>query len=49
MIAKRTWQTILSVLAACIVVYFLYHTVQGDHGWLAMLRLKNQVKAAQSS
>lgn len=49
MIAKRTWQTILSVLAACIVVYFLYHTIQGDHGWMAMLRLKNEVAVSQSN
>lgn len=47
MIAKRTWQTILSVLAACIVVYFLYHTIQGDHGWMAMLQLKNKVATAE--
>lgn len=49
MFAKRTWQTILSVLAACIVVYFLYHTIQGDHGWMAMLRLKNEVSAQQAN
>jgi cell division protein FtsB len=49
MIAKRTWHTILSVLAACIVIYFLYHTVQGEHGWMAMLRLKNQVSAADAN
>jgi cell division protein FtsB len=46
MIAKRTRQTILSVLAACIVAYFLYHTVQGDHGWMEMLRLKSEVNLA---
>ena len=49
MIAKRTWQTVLSVLAACIVGYFIYHTVQGDHGWMAMLRLKNQVATQQAT
>jgi cell division protein FtsB len=49
MIAKRTWQTILSVLAACIVAYFVYHTVQGDHGWMSMLRLKNEVSVAQEN
>ena len=31
------------------VGYFLYHTVQGDHGWLAMLRLQGQVNAAQDN
>jgi cell division protein FtsB len=48
-IAKRTWQTIASIAGACIVGYFLYHTVQGDHGWLAMLRLQGQVDAAQAN
>jgi len=48
-IAKRTWQTILSVLAACVVFYFLYHTIQGDHGWMAMLRLKNEVAVSQET
>jgi cell division protein FtsB len=49
MITKRTWQTVASVAGACIVGYFLYHTVQGDHGWLAMLRLQNQISVAQDN
>jgi len=49
MIPKRTGQTILSVLAACIVAYFIYHTIQGDHGWMAMLRLKNEVSTAEDN
>ncbi|MDX2028723.1 MAG: septum formation initiator family protein [Alphaproteobacteria bacterium] len=49
MIAKRTWQTIASVAFACIVGYFLYHTVQGDRGWFAMLRLQGQVNSAQNT
>ena len=49
MIPKRTWQMILSVLSGCIVAYFLYHTVQGDRGWMEMLRLKNEVGAAQAN
>ena len=49
MITKRTWQTITSVAGACIVGYFLYHTVQGDHGWMAMLRLQNQVAVAKDN
>jgi cell division protein FtsB len=36
-------------MGACIVGYFLYHTVQGDRGWLAMLRLQNQVSTAQQN
>ncbi len=49
MIAKRTFQTIASVLGACIVGYFVYHTVEGDRGWLALLRLEDQVNVAQQN
>lgn len=48
MISRRTWQTISSVLGACIVGYFLFHTIEGDRGWLAMVRLQNQVNAAKT-
>jgi cell division protein FtsB len=47
MISKRTWQTIASVVGACLVGYFVYHTIQGDHGWLAMLRLQSEVHKSQ--
>jgi cell division protein FtsB len=46
---KSAWQTVASALGACIVGYFLYHTVEGDRGWLAMLRLRQQVNAAQDN
>jgi len=49
MIAKRTWQLIASVLGACIVGYFLYHTIEGERGWVAQMHLQNQVDAAQES
>lgn len=48
-ISKRTWQVFASVAGACVVGYFLYHTVEGERGWLAMLRLKNEVAAAQDN
>lgn len=38
-----------SVIGACIVSYFLYHTIQGDRGWLAMLRLQNRVAVQQNN
>ncbi|MDR3423993.1 MAG: septum formation initiator family protein [Alphaproteobacteria bacterium] len=47
MIPKRTWQMIASVIGACIVGYFLYHTVEGDHGLVAQMHLQNEVDAAQ--
>jgi len=49
MVSKRILQTIASAVGACIVAYFLYHTIEGDRGWLAMLRLKNEVVAAQKN
>jgi len=30
-----------------VVVYFAYHTVQGDRGWLAYLRLQGEVAEAE--
>ena len=36
-----------SVLGACLVGYFAYHTVQGNRGWFTMLRMQHEVKAAQ--
>ncbi|MFY9286886.1 MAG: septum formation initiator family protein [Alphaproteobacteria bacterium] len=49
MIARRTWHAIISVVCAFIVIYFLYHTIQGDRGWLSMLRLQNEVTAARGN
>ena len=49
MIAKRTWQMAASVVGACIVGYFLYHTVEGERGWVAQMRLQNQVETAQDT
>ncbi len=49
MLSKRTRHTIFSVLGALIVGYFLYHTIQGDRGWFAMLRLQNEVKTADET
>src|SRR5271154_5436930 len=48
-VTKQTWRTVASALGACIVGYFLYHTIQGDRGWLAMLRLQHQVNAAEDN
>ena len=48
-ITKRTRQTFVSILGLCIVGYFLYHTIQGDRGWFAMLRLQHEVKGAEAT
>jgi len=49
LVNKNTWRTIASALGACFVGYFLFHTIQGDRGWLAMLRLQQQVNMAQDN
>ena len=49
MLSKRARHTILSVLGACIVVYFIYHTIQGDRGWVSMLRLQHEVEQAEQT
>jgi cell division protein FtsB len=46
---KQLWQTVSSVLGACLVGYFLFHTVQGDRGWAAMIRMQHEVRAAQTT
>ena len=48
-ITKRLRRTILSIIGACIVASFLYHMIEGDRGWFAMLRLQQQVRDAQAS
>ena len=47
LVARRTWQMLASVAGACVVGYFLYHTVEGERGWVAEMHLQNQVNAAQ--
>ena len=49
LVNKHTWRTIASALGACVVGYFLYHTIQGDRGWLSMLRLQQQVNTSEAN
>jgi cell division protein FtsB len=49
MIAKRTWPLIACVALACIVGYFIYHTVEGERGWVAQMHLQNEVDTAQAA
>ncbi|HAX92253.1 MAG TPA: hypothetical protein DCY07_08665 [Rhodospirillaceae bacterium] len=48
---KHRWiqQTLWSLLGAAIVGYFLYHTIQGDRGWFAMLRMQHEIKTAEKT
>ena len=45
-IRYRARQVIAPVIGACVVGYFVYHSVQGDRGVLSYLRLNNEVKRA---
>jgi len=47
MLSKRAWHTIASVIGTCIVGYFIYHTIEGDRGWVAQVRLQNEVAETQ--
>ncbi len=48
---KYKWvgQLFWSLIGASLVGYFLYHTVQGDRGWFAMLRVQNEIKIAEAN
>lgn len=46
---RRLRQIVLPLLGALVVAYFLYHTVQGERGWLAMLRMQHEVGVAEST
>ena len=49
MLPQRTWQMIVSVIGACIVGYFFYHTVEGERGWVAQVHLQNETDAAKDT
>ena len=44
---RRSRQITLPALGACVLAYFAYHTVQGDHGLLSLMRLSNEVERAR--
>lgn len=48
-IRRRARQIVLPVLGACIVVYFVYHTIQGDRGLRAYVNLSREVEVAAST
>ncbi|MDD3370731.1 MAG: septum formation initiator family protein [Alphaproteobacteria bacterium] len=49
MTPHRTWQVGLSIAGACIVGYFLYHTIEGERGWVAQMRLQNEIFDAREN
>lgn len=48
-IRYRSRQIVMPVFGACVIGYFVYHSVQGDHGVLSYLRLNNEVKRAEAT
>ena len=43
-IRRRARQIAPQALMACLVVYFVYHAVQGERGLLARLRLETELR-----
>ena len=48
-IRRRARQIVLPVLGTCVVVYFIYHTIQGDRGLRAYVNLRKEVEEATST
>ena len=44
----RARHVIGPVLGICAVVYFAYHAVHGDRGFLSLLRLEHEVSTAEA-
>ena len=47
--AKNGANLLASLIGACVVGYFLYHTIQGSHGWVAQVRLQNELQSAHET
>ncbi len=46
---RRSRQVVVPVLGACVIGYFAYHTVQGDRGLLAYMRMSGEVARAETT
>lgn len=46
---KKLGHFILVMLALLIVFYFFYHTIRGERGWFAMLRLEREIQTAENT
>ena len=47
-IRRRSRQVVAPIIGACVIGYFIYHTVQGDRGLIAYVRLNNEVTQAET-
>ena len=45
----RSSQIIGPIIGVCLIVYFLYHAVQGDRGLIAFWQLSKQVTQAENT
>lgn len=48
-VKKKLGPALLPALLACLVVYFAYHLVQGEHGVIALNRLEGEVAQAEAT
>lgn len=46
-LSRRLRHVLGPLIGLCAVVYFAYHTVEGDRGVLAWIRLKNELLEAE--
>ncbi len=46
---RRGRQIAPQVIFACVFGYFVYHAIQGDHGFLAKLRLEQELERARAA
>lgn len=44
---KKPRRFLLSFFGFLVVAYFLYHTIEGERGWFAMLRLQREISMAE--
>jgi cell division protein FtsB len=47
-IRRRAADVVGPVLGFCVVAYFAYHSVEGDRGIVAWLRLQEQIRTAHA-
>lgn len=45
---RRAGDVVAPVIGFCVVGYFAYHSIEGDRGLVAWLRLQEQIRTASS-
>ncbi len=48
-IRLRAHKIVPPVVACCLLAYFAFHTIQGEHGWLAWRHLKQELAQGRAS